>query len=146
MENRGTVWYRGHIVFWVLAGLMIVTIPALGARGGNGGTKGGGGGASITVRPLDSTDGRAYYGQRVTFDVQTSASQPGVWLSCSVGGREVLTAWGGFYDGSAWGRVFTLGPTNSWNSGEADCTANLVVTARNGRDTTQATTSFHVYA
>jgi hypothetical protein len=40
--------------------------------------------------------------------------------------------------------VFTLGSTPSWSGGDADCTARIVTYSRNGRETTLASTSFHV--
>src|SRR5262245_51465434 len=65
----------------VAAGLVLSLAPA--ALAGKGKPPGGGGGGTITLRPLNSTDGLPHVLQKVTFDVSTTATQyPWVTLDC----------------------------------------------------------------
>ncbi len=117
-----------------------VATPAMAARGGPGG----GGSSSVSLVLVDSTDGLAHAGQRVTFAVATTAtSSPFVSLNCYQGGVWVYTASAGFFAAYPWSRNFTLSST-AWMSGEADCTARLYSTKTGTRTTTLATLSFHV--
>jgi hypothetical protein len=147
-----------------LAVLAVALVPAAGlaAKGGNperggggggngGGGKpgGGGGGGTIDLVLLNSADGVANYGEQVTFRVSTSAtSYPYVTLKCTQGGSLVYQASKGIFPTSL-GQNFTLGPTPSWQGGEADCTATLEdwdSYSKNGSITPLASMSFHVYA
>jgi hypothetical protein len=94
---------------------------------------------------LDSTDGYAHYGQRVTFAVTTTNPYPVVSVSCSQNGVVVYGDSHPMYQPNPWNDpgIFTLSSL-SWTSGAADCTALLKATARN-RIVTLASTSFHVY-
>jgi hypothetical protein len=123
--------------------MMAIAPAALAAKRAPGG--GGGTGSSISLVVLDSPDGLPHFGGQVTFKVSTTASQPWVNLSCYQNGAWVSGQWQGFFPGYAWGQNFTLGPTPSWSGGAADCTARLVKFASNGKETTLATTGFHVY-
>jgi hypothetical protein len=101
-----------------------------------------GSGGTISLVLLNSTDGQAHWGQLVTFDISTTATdQPWVNLQCYQNGALVAQGWEGFFDGSLSDRIFGL-YSQQWTGGEADCTAYL--------DTPQwtalASTSFHVYA
>jgi hypothetical protein len=101
-------------------------------------------GSSIAVVLLDSTDGVAHYGQRVTFSVSTTATtKPMVSLDCYQSGTHVYWASAGFYEGYPWpwNREFQLA-SSYWTGGAADCTATLYSNGRNGRIVTLATTGF----
>jgi hypothetical protein len=113
-----------------------------GTTGGSGGTTGGSGG-SLTLVVLDSTDGLPHWGNHVTFNVSTTASQPYVTLNCYQNGAWVLSGTRGFFAGYVWGQVFAL----SWaGGGAADCTATLSSSSSGGKSTTLGTLGFHVYA
>jgi hypothetical protein len=134
--------------------LVLALVPAAlagkgGSAGQGGGRPGGGGGTgsnSISLVLLNSTDGQPHFGQQVTFKVSATFSQPWVNLLCYQNGTWVSGEWGGFFAGSAYDQTFTLGPSNSWTGGAAECTANLVEWTAKGSLITRATTSFHVYA
>lgn len=145
-----------------LAVLALVALPAVGlaAKGGEAGKPGGGGGGggggkgggatgTISLVLLNSTDGVAHFGQKVTFDVSTTATRyPYVTLKCSQSGALVYQASRGIFSTSL-GREFTLGPTPSWQGGDGDCTAYLEdwdSYSKNGSITTLASITFHVYA
>jgi hypothetical protein len=117
-----------------------------GGKAGGGGSDGGSDSSSLSLVLLNSADGLPYLGQQVTFDVSTAAERPQVNAQCYQNGERVYDEWHGFFEGAMFGRTFTLGPTPSWQGGDADCTARLVTYSRNGRLKVLATTSFHVYA
>jgi hypothetical protein len=126
------------LTFGLIAG------TAFAAKGGAGkGPSGGGSGLSLVV--IDSVDGVPHFGQRVTFDVTTGATQPQVNVSCYQNGTRVYDEWHGFFEDAWFGQIFTLGPTPSWTGGDADCTARLVTFSKNGRLNVHATTTFHAY-
>jgi hypothetical protein len=117
--------------------------------GGNGGGKPGGGTGTMSLVLLDSTDGVPHFGQKVTFDVSTDATTyPWVTLKCFQNGSQVYQASRGIFPTSL-GQEFTLGPTPSWQGGDADCTAFLEdwdSYSKRGSIQTLASMSFHVYA
>ena len=127
----------------------LLAVPVLAAKGGNGGGGKPGGGDSggtgtISLVLMDSTDGVAHYGQRVTFDVATTATDsPYVQLQCNNAGTLVLEAYQGFFPTAMGNQWFHLGPTTLWQGGEADCTANLVKYTRKGWQQL-GSTAFHV--
>lgn len=138
-----------------LAVLALALVPAgLAAKGGTagkpdgGGGKPSGGGGTISLVLLNSTDGVPHYGQKVTFNVSTTAtSYPYVTLKCSQGGL-VYQASKGIFPTSL-GQNFTLGPTPMWQGGDADCTATLEnwdSYSKNGSITALTSMTFHVYA
>lgn len=121
-----------------LAVLALALVPAVGlaAKGGNtaGGKPGGGGGGggstagggTIDLVLLNSADGLAHVGQKVTFHVLTSATNyPYVTLYCyrDTDNALVYKASNGIFPTSL-SQVFTLA-SNSWSSGSAHCTAYL---------------------
>jgi hypothetical protein len=118
-------------------------------HGNNPHCSGGGSGSgdgTISLVLLESTDGLPHYGQKVTFDVATTATdKPWVELDCYQGGVLVYQDWRGFFDGSLTGQVFILGTSNAWQSGDADCTAWLMTYTSKGWSEV-VSTSFHVYA
>jgi hypothetical protein len=107
-----------------------------------------GGGSTSSSISLVLLNGatEAHFGAHVTFRVSTTATTgPWVNVNCYQNGALVYSQWHGFYPSYIWGQVFTLGPTPSWQSGAADCTARLVKLRSNGRQSLLATTSFHAY-
>jgi hypothetical protein len=129
--------------------LALLTMVLLGLEGGQTlAAKPSGGGhttpsGSFSLVLLDSTDGSAHWGQRVTFDVTTDVSEPHVNVECVQGGAVVYGATTGFYAGYLWPwtQVMTLSSQN-WTGGDADCTATLWYA--NGRKMpTLATIRFH---
>lgn len=141
---------KAFIALTLVTVVAIVAGPATAAR--RDGTKGKpsrSGTSSLSLVLLNSTDGLPHFGQKVTFNVSTTATtQPWVTLECSQGGALVYRASNGMFAMSL-NHNFTLGPTPSWQGGEADCTAyleNWDSYSRNGNITTLASMSFHVYA
>jgi hypothetical protein len=130
--------------------LALIAMPALAARGGNGGGGGGkpsggdSGGSTISMVPMDSTDGLAHYGQRVTFDLYTTATDsPFVQVRCSQGGALVYQDTQGYFPTAMGDQWFVLGFTPAWQSGAADCTGSLMKYTRKGLQQL-ASTAFHV--
>ena len=76
---------------------------------------------------LNSTDGSAHWGQKVTFTVSTTATdRPYVKLDCYQNGVWVDDQWAGFFADFAWPYMQTFPLTNAtWTSGGANCTASL---------------------
>ncbi len=96
---------------------------------------------------------QAHYGNQVTFNIKTSASEPWVSVVCSQNGRNVYGQYWGFWSGysvdaitnaMAAGGVFTLGPTALWSSGAASCTAKLSTFSKTGRESVLSTLPFTV--
>ena len=116
--------------------------------GGTGGTTGSGSG-TITLVLLNSTDGLPHIGQKITFNVSTTATtQPWVEVKCSQNGTLVYDASNAMFPGSL-NEIFTLGMTPAWPSGDADCTAylqNWANYAKHGTITNITSMTFHVYA
>ena len=124
---------------------VLVLVPAALAGKGNGGGKGNDP-SVINLVVLDSSDGVPHWGNHVTFDVSTTATdQPYVTVDCYQNGVWVMTGTRGFYPDYLWGQTFALSSAG-WTGGAADCNARLFTVAANGKSTTLATTSFHVYA
>lgn len=103
--------------------------------------------SALSLVLLNSTDGVAHYGQQVTFEVSTTATdRPYVKLNCYQGSTWVYWASAGFFDGYPWPwtRNFTLS-SDYWTGGPADCTAEMYSVSSDGRHTrTLATLSFSV--
>ena len=137
----------------VLAMATILATVATGAAvAGKGGGKGhhqsSSGGGSISLVLLNSTDGLPHYGQQVTFNVSTTATdKPSVQLTCSQGGVVVYRASAGFYPEYPWpwAQTFTL-RSAAWTGGGADCIATLYYVDRRAKTQTLTTMSFPVYA
>jgi len=125
-----------------LAALALALIPAAGlaAKGGSGGNSTHGGGGNTTAsssisEPVMVTDTNTpglSLGDKVTFNVSTTATaSPWVNVNCYQGDTWVYGEWHGFFPSYLYGQTYTLGPTRMWQSGGADCTAALV--SKDGR-------------
>jgi hypothetical protein len=144
---RNTSTTRIALAATALALALALVPAALAAKrpggGGGGGTSGGG---TISLVLLNSTDGLPHWGQRITFNVATTATdKPFVSLNCYQGGVWLYSGSVGYFPSYPWAKEFTLANT-SWTSGAADCTATLYMTVDGTRTTTLATLGFHVYA
>ena len=107
-----------------------------------------GGSGTIALTLLNSTDGLAHFGQKVTFAVSaTTTTQPWVALECSQNGTVVYKQANGIFATSL-NQVFTLGPTPAWTGGAANCKALLQDWSgySKGKITTLASLSFSVSA
>ena len=123
--------------------LALVIVPsALAGKGKPGGGTSSGSGLRLVL--LDGAT-EARYGGRVTFEFSTSAEKPYVNLRCYQGTTHVYDAWVGYYAGAWFARDFTLSGAY-WTGGEADCTARLVMFARNGAERTLSSLAFRVAA
>jgi hypothetical protein len=108
----------------------------------------GGGSTSATIRLVNlSAPGAApAFGQQVTFNVSTTATAyPWVEVRCSQGGTLVYDNWVGYFSSYMFPQVFTLGPTQLWGGGAANCTAT-VVNKDTSRQKILATLNFPVSA
>lgn len=84
------------------------------------------------------------FGDSVTFDVSTSATEdPFVNLDCYQAGVLVSVGWAAFFHGvqSYFGLYSPV-----WQSGAADCRADLGMLTKQGKWKVLASTSFHVSA
>jgi len=119
----------GLIMLIALLTLALTAVPVFAGKGGNG--KGGagkpGGGGNLTLMVLDPDDGGANFGEQVTFEVSTTATdQPMVQVDCYQAGAHVYWASAGFYASYPWpwATNFTL-RSSYWTGGAANCTATL---------------------
>jgi hypothetical protein len=118
-------------------------------RGGNkpGPGTGGSGGGSLTYQMVIdyNNDGVPNFRETVTFVVQTTATAyPYVTLRCYQNGTLVSQDTNAMFVHSL-DQNFTLGPTQAWTGGAANCTATLEDRgAKNGSITVLASTSFAV--
>jgi hypothetical protein len=135
----------------LLLAALVLAPAALAGKGGGGGKGHGGsgttGGGTIHLVLLDSTDGLAHWGQRVTYTVSTTATaSPYVSTTCYKGKTLVLSTSAGFFPSYPWpdAQVVPL-QTQVWTSGDADCTARLY-SMDGGSQTVLNTLSFHAYA
>ena len=100
-------------LFATLVAVLALVPSALAGKGrpGGGGGGGRGGSGTIALTLLNSTDGLAHFGQKVTFAVSaTTTTQPWVALECSQNGTVVYKQANGIFANSL-NQVFTLGPT-----------------------------------
>jgi len=139
-----------RIALLIAALAALLAVPAAFAgKGGGGGKPGGGGtttgGGSFSLVLLNSTDGQAHFGQRITFNVTTSAPSPFVEVNCYQGSAWVYAASVGYFAAYPWAKEFTLAAT-SWPGGAASCNARLYTSRDGTRTTTLSTMSFNVLA
>lgn len=134
----------GSVVALLVVGLVASTVFA--GRGGNGGGgKPSGGSGTISLALMDGAT-EAHFGARVTFNISTTATAyPFVHLRCYQGGTLVGEGRQGFFEQALGNPWFYLGPTPSWQSGAADCTATLEKSTSKGWTVLATTPSFHVY-
>jgi hypothetical protein len=130
--------HLGLKVFVLLCALMVITIPAMAARGGNsgggkhggGGTTGSGGGSLSLKMVIDAnSNSLPNYGDQVTFNVSTTVTdKPYVVLGCTQGGGSVYQSsfTVGFFADYPWPwlQTYTLS-SQTWTGGAANCTATL---------------------
>jgi hypothetical protein len=135
---------EGALIAMLVVGLMAGT--AFAGKGGgkpSGGNTSGGG--TISLRLMNG-DTEPIFGHTVTFALSTTATAyPYVHLRCFRGGSLVLESWQGFFSTAIGHPWLTLGPSNSWSGGDADCTANLEKATSKGSWSVLAATSFHVF-
>jgi len=129
----------------IAAAIALAIVPA--AFAGNAG-KGGGsaksGSGTFSLVLLDSTDGVAHEGQRVTFAVSTSVASPMVGVRCYQGNAWVYDAYVGFFEGYLFDPWLTL-QSNYWVAGDsASCNARLFYNDNRGRENVLATMTFPV--
>ena len=123
-----------------------LTPAALAAKGGGGGKPAPAPTGSFSPVLVNSTDGVPHWGQRITFNVTSSARYYFVAVSCYQGGVRVYRADKGFYPAWPWSKEFTL-QSYAWSGGAADCSAELYSQNSDGSNRrTLATLSFPVYA
>src|SRR5690348_2758135 len=101
---------------------MVVASPAL--AGKSGGTRPSGGG-TLTVRNVSAPGTDPSYGQTITFDVATTATdKPMVELDCSQNGSAVYSHSAGFYPDYPWPWLQNYQMSSSvWTGGAANCLA-----------------------
>jgi hypothetical protein len=128
------------LTLMITLGAFALAPTANAAKAGGGSKPSGGGSSTLTLVLLDSTDGVAHYGQRITFKVSTSAtSEPHVSVACVQNGSTVYTAQTGYYASYPWPGTQTMTlSSGAWTSGAADCTAKMYYF--NGNKTVYATT------
>jgi hypothetical protein len=147
MAEEGTLTRAARRFLIVLA---LGTTLALLATGVAVAGKGGGGksSSSIALVVVSSTaDVGPHYGDQVTFDVSTTATdRPFVNLRCYQDGAWVYDGWRGFFEDYNREPIYTLSAPGYWEGGGADCTARLIEFDRNGRERTLATMDFQVEA
>ena len=125
----------------VVGALALAVSPAFAGRSSS----------SVTLVPLStaalsataSTSG-VPFGSQVTFNVSTTATSfPWVEVRCSQGKTLVYAQTMGFFSSFYTAPVYQLGPTASWSSGAAACTATLF-SYESARRHDLATTAFNV--
>jgi hypothetical protein len=130
--------------------LVATTSVALAAAGGGKPSSSSSISLQLLAAPTTSGSADPSYGQSVTFNVSTSAtSQPFVHIKCSQNGTLVYQAWQAWFYGANGPQSFTLGGTDAWQGGAADCTAyleNWDSYGTKGKVSVLASTSFHVDA
>ncbi len=95
--------------------------------------------------PTDAAAVAPQFGQTITFNVSTTAtSNPFVNVNCYQNGALVMNSWSAFFPGGTNQNFGLYSP--SWQSGAANCTADLGMLANNGKWKVLASTSFTVNA
>lgn len=129
------------------AAAVAVVVVAPSAASASGRRKPAGGTSTISLRVVSGPDSTPNWGEQITFDVSTTATQyPYVDVACRQNGTTVYGATTGYFASYPWPwtQVMTL-ESQSWTGGAADCTATLY--ALNGkRIDVLATLDFHVDA
>ena len=98
-----------------------------------------------TSSPTGAAAVAPQFGQTITFNVSTTAtSNPFVNLNCYQNGVLVMNSWSAFFPGGTNQNFGLYSP--SWQSGAANCTADLGMLTSNGRWKVLASNSFQVNA
>jgi hypothetical protein len=102
--------------------------------------------ASPTGSALTASSTSApHFGDTVTFNVSTTeTSNPFVNLNCYQNGTLVMNSWSAYFTGGS-GQAFGL-YSPSWQTGAADCQADLGMLASNGKWKVLASTRFQADA
>lgn len=86
------------------------------------------------------------WGDTITFNISTTATQPSVAANCFQNGALVYTHYGFFYGDPSPSQNFVL-KSSLWTGGAADCTATLYyMDAKRGKEVDLATLPFSVNA
>ena len=138
----------GTVTTASLVTLLVLGLTASGVSAAKPEGKGGGGGkttspSSLSLVLLDSTDGMAHHGQRVGFDVSTTATdRPFVGVRCWQGANWVLDGYTGYFETYMFEPWVTL-DSPYWADGvDATCTARLFYYDRKGNQKVLATLDF----
>jgi hypothetical protein len=139
---------QASLVALLVVGLMASTVFAGRGGNGNGGGKPGGntGGSGTISLALMNGAAEAHFAAQVTFTIATDATAyPFVHLKCYQGGALVGEGRQGFFETALGNPWFYLGPTPSWQGGDADCTATLEKSTNKGWSVLATAPPFHVY-
>ena len=112
-----------------------------GGKNGGGTTTGGSGSLSLVMVTDANSNGLPNHGDKITFNVTTSASSPFVSVNCYQGSAWVYSGSVGYFAGYPWEKAFVLA-ASSWPSGSASCTAKLYTSSDGIRTTTLSTMNF----
>jgi hypothetical protein len=129
-----------------MLGSVATAAPAL-AKHHHHHTKVAAAGSGLSLILVNSGDAQANWGETVTFDVSTNATNyPFVALNCYKNTTRVLSGSAGFFPSYPWPSTqdFTL-RSNVWTGGAADCTATLY-SVDGGNQTVLGTLDFPVSA
>jgi hypothetical protein len=102
------------------------------------------GSGSIQLVLLDPTKSEPRFKDQLTYSVSSDQKASWVDTECNQGEIPVYTETRGFFDEYPLGQTFTLGPSSTWTSGGAVCTAELYTLTDDNRRISLATTSFSV--
>ena len=101
--------------------------------------------ATTTSQLAGASTTAPQFGQTITFNVSTTAtSNPFVNVNCYQNGTLVMNSWAAFFSGGTNQNFGLYSP--SWQSGAANCTADLGMLSSNGKWKVLASTSFDVGA
>lgn len=101
--------------------------------------------ATSTASPLAASTTAPQFGQTITFTVSTTATtNPFVNLNCYQNGLLVMNSWSAFFPGGTDQNFGLYSP--AWQSGAANCQADLGMLTSNGKWKVLASTSFNVNA
>ena len=125
--------------------LLGASAPALAAKGSGGGRPAPSTSATMRLVPLDSTDGTVHHGQRITFEVQQSATdRPFVGVRCWQGDAWVLDGYIGLFPDTM-DDQWEIMDSTYWQAGrDAACTARLFWYDRRGNEKQLSSMQFSV--
>jgi hypothetical protein len=139
-SHRSSGKYRAIVVVaMICAGLVLIAVPAIAAKGGNGNGNGGGGGSqSQESYSLALNESDPHLGGTVTFSATfpKSAKNPRIQVMCYQGGVLV------YGEAEGYDAAFLLGGASSdWlrNGGPASCVADAFDLSWNGNNMQEVT-------